>query len=177
MCMMSRSLLLNRLYDVLVTLFNQISSKFHIWNAAIKSLLKFEYRFCLMNDNQDGRQNDRRLSVCTCVQCRGTLTQSFLSQFLSNLIYTLPPSNSLSSSNAGFVRQRITKMAEKMAAASRAICSALCRSDSPTVLDFLITSLFFSGYLEKGYLFVCFSSQSTISHIRTISYLPGLNQY
>ena len=28
-------------------------------------LFKFKYKFSPMNDNQDGRQNGRRLSVCT----------------------------------------------------------------------------------------------------------------
>ena len=53
---------------VVVTLshFNGISSKFHIWIASIKLSFKFEYRFFLMNDKQDGRQNGCRLSVCTC---------------------------------------------------------------------------------------------------------------
>ena len=45
-----------------------ISSKFHIWIASIKPWFKFEYKFCLTNDNQDGRQNGRqngrRQSVC-----------------------------------------------------------------------------------------------------------------
>ena len=46
-----------------------------------------------------------------------TLTWSFLIEFLPNFIYGLLPSNSRSSSNTGFVRQAITKMADKMAAA------------------------------------------------------------
>ena len=45
-----------------------------------------------------------------------TLTQSFLILFLPNFIYGLLPSTSRSSSNTGFVRHRITKMADKMAA-------------------------------------------------------------
>ena len=43
----------------------RISSKFHVWIASIKLFFKFEYRFILTNDNQDGRQKGRRLSVCT----------------------------------------------------------------------------------------------------------------
>ena len=42
-----------------------------------------------------------------------TLTQSFLIRFLLNLVYGLVPSTSHSSSNAGFVRHPITKMASK----------------------------------------------------------------
>ena len=36
-----------------LVIFNQISSKFHIWIASIKLSFKFEYRFCPTNDNQD----------------------------------------------------------------------------------------------------------------------------
>ena len=52
-----------------LVIFNLISSKFHIWFASIKPWFKFEYEFCLTNDNQDGRQNSCRLSVwivCCC---------------------------------------------------------------------------------------------------------------
>ena len=48
--------------------FYQISSKFYEWIASIKLLLKFEYKFSRTNDNQDGRQNGRRLSICFCGQ-------------------------------------------------------------------------------------------------------------
>ena len=43
--------------------FNLISSRFHIWIASIQLSFKFEYGFCPTNDNQDGPQNGRRLSV------------------------------------------------------------------------------------------------------------------
>ena len=46
-------------------IFHPISSKFHI-RATIKLSPKFEYGFCLWNNNQDGHQNIRHLSVCTC---------------------------------------------------------------------------------------------------------------
>ena len=36
--------------------------------ASIKLLFKFEYKFSLTNDNQDGQQNGRRLSICFCGQ-------------------------------------------------------------------------------------------------------------
>ena len=45
-------------------IFNQISSKFHIWFASIKPWFKFEYELCRTNYNQDGWQNGLRLSVC-----------------------------------------------------------------------------------------------------------------
>ena len=45
----------------------RISSKFHTWIAFIKLWFRFEYGFCLINDNQDGRQNGRRLSVSAVV--------------------------------------------------------------------------------------------------------------
>ena len=46
-------------------IFNRISSNFHIGIASIKILFKFEYWFCLLNENQDGQQNSLHLSVCT----------------------------------------------------------------------------------------------------------------
>ena len=46
---------------------DRISSKFHFWMASIKISFKFEYGFNPMNDNQDGQQNGRRLSVFTVV--------------------------------------------------------------------------------------------------------------
>ena len=49
---------------VTLVIFNRISLKFHIRIASIKLLLSFEYGFCPTNDNQDGRQNGRHLSVC-----------------------------------------------------------------------------------------------------------------
>ena len=49
-----------------LAIFNQISSKFHICNASINLWFKFESEICPTNDNQDGRQNGRRLPVCTC---------------------------------------------------------------------------------------------------------------
>ena len=93
-------------------IFNQIFSKFHIWIAFINLLFKFEYRFCPTSDNQDGRQNDRHLSISTVVV---TLTKSFSIRFLPNFIYELLSSIFHSSSNTGFVRHQITKMADKMA--------------------------------------------------------------
>ena len=97
-------------------IFNQISSKFHRWVAFINLSYKFEYGFCLTFDNQDGRQNDRHLSISAVVV---TLTQSFFIGFLPNIIYELLLSTFRSSSNMGFVRHPITKMADKMAATYR----------------------------------------------------------
>ena len=94
-------------------IFNQISSKFHLMIASINLSFKFEYRFCPTSDSQDGRQNGRHISISAVLV---TLTQSFLIRFLPNLIYGLLPSTSRSSSNTGFVRHLITKMADKMAA-------------------------------------------------------------
>ena len=104
--------------SVVVTLtqsfFNRISSKFHRWIASINFSFKFEYGFCSTSDNQDGQQNDRRLSISAAAV---TLAQSFLIRFLPNFIYGLLPSTFLSSLNMGFVRYPITKMADKIAAA------------------------------------------------------------
>ena len=47
-----------------LVIFNWISFKFHIWFTSIKPWFKFEYEVCQTNDNQDSRQNGRRLSVC-----------------------------------------------------------------------------------------------------------------
>ena len=93
-------------------IFNQISSKLHIWIAFINFSFKFEYGFCLTFDNQDDRQNGCHLSISAVVV---TLTQSILIGFLPNLIYELLPSTFRSSWNMGFVGHPITKMADKMA--------------------------------------------------------------
>ena len=45
--------------------FYQSFSKFHIWIASIKLLLKFEYELCPTKVNQDGQRNGRHLLVCT----------------------------------------------------------------------------------------------------------------
>ena len=99
-----------------LVIFIRISSKFHIWFASIKLCFKFEYDFCPTNNNQDGRQNGRRLLVCI-----RPLLWSLLVVFnrISSKfhIYGLLPSNSVSSLNMIFVRRIITKMADKMAAA------------------------------------------------------------
>ena len=95
-------------------IFNLISSKFYILIPSINLSFKFEYGFCPTSDNQDGRQNGRHLSISAVVV---TLTQSFLIRLLPNFIYELLPSTFHSSSNMGFVRHTITKMADKSAAA------------------------------------------------------------
>ena len=94
-------------------IFNRISSKFHIYIASINLSFKFKYGFCPTSDNQDGRQSGCHFSKSAVVV---TLTQSFLIGFLPNFIYELLPSTSRSSSNTGFVRHPITKMADKVAA-------------------------------------------------------------
>ena len=67
-----------------------------------------QYGFCPTSDNQDGPH----ISISAVVV---TLTQSFLIGFLPNFIYGLLPSTSHSSSNTGFVRRPLNKMADKMA--------------------------------------------------------------
>ena len=47
--------------DTLTVIYSPISSKYYI-----KLTPKFEYGFYLSNDDEDGRQNVGRLSVCTC---------------------------------------------------------------------------------------------------------------
>ena len=51
-----------------LVIFYQISSKFHVSIVSIKLVLKFEYKFSPTNDNKDGLQNGRRLSICFCGQ-------------------------------------------------------------------------------------------------------------
>ena len=97
-----------------------ISSKFHMWIAFINLSFYFEYGFCPAFKNQDGRQNGRHLSISAVVV---TLTQSFLIGFLLNFVNELLPSTFRSSSNMGFVRHPITKMADKMAAAYQCLLS------------------------------------------------------
>ena len=80
-------------------IFNQISSKFHIWIASINFLFKFEYGFCSTSDNQDGQQNGCHLSISAVVV---TLAQSFLIGFLPNFIYWLLPSTFLFKFEYGF---------------------------------------------------------------------------
>ena len=53
--------------------FNRVSSKLLIWIASVKLSFKFEYGFSPTKDNQDGRQNGRRISVSSVVV---TLTYS-----------------------------------------------------------------------------------------------------
>ena len=60
---------------------NPISSKFHIWIASIKLSFKFEYWFCLMNDNEDGLQNGSRL----CVRCLGHSYSVIFNQISSKI--------------------------------------------------------------------------------------------
>ena len=72
--------------------FNRISSKFHIWFASVKPWSKFDYEFCQTIFNQDGWQKGRGLSVCVCLLLWSLLVQT---------------------SNMGFVRWKITKMATK----------------------------------------------------------------
>ena len=82
--------------------------------ASIKFSFKFEYGFCSTYDNQDGKQNGRRLLVSAVVV--NLLLIVIFNWILRNFIYGWRPSISPSSSNTHFVRQAIIKMANKMAA-------------------------------------------------------------
>ena len=64
-------------------IFNRISSKFHIWIAPIKLsfMIEYEYEFCPTKDNQDGRQNGRRLSVYTYGQSTLVIYYPIASKF------------------------------------------------------------------------------------------------
>ena len=61
--------------------FYRISSKFHIKIASIKPWFMFEYEFCPSNDNQDGQQNVRRLSLCIHPLLWSLLLIGFLPNF------------------------------------------------------------------------------------------------
>ena len=108
----------------------------NIWIASINFLFKFQYRFCPTSDNQDGRQNGRHLSISAVVV---TLAQSFLIRFLPNFIYGLLPSTFFSSSNIGFVRHPINKMADRMAGWPPPI-NIRCRGHSSSVIFNQISS-------------------------------------
>ena len=77
-----------------LVIFYWISFKFHIWIAFIEFSFKFEYGFCLTNDNNN----------------------LIIFNRISSKVSSLFPSNSCSSSNTSLVRRTITKMANKMAA-------------------------------------------------------------
>ena len=68
----------------------------------------------------------RSSNACPSVRCCRlsdvVVTLTFLNGFLPNFIYGLLPSNSPSSSNMGFVRRTITKIADKMAATYQFAC-------------------------------------------------------
>ena len=59
-----------------LVILNRIWFKFHIWIAFITVWFKSEHGFYPTNDDQDGRQNGRHLSVYTCG--RSTLDIYFL---------------------------------------------------------------------------------------------------
>ena len=46
-----------------LVIYHPIPSKFHIMTTFIKLLFMSEYGFCLINDNQDGRQTDIPFSL------------------------------------------------------------------------------------------------------------------
>ena len=87
-----------------LVIFYRISSKFHVSIAAIKLLFKFEYKFSLTNDNQDGGQNGPHLSICFCGQSTFIIYYQITSKFHIWITFI-----KLSVS-------QITKMAAKMAA-------------------------------------------------------------
>ena len=75
-------------------------------------------RLCIYCCTRAFRAVEQMTSHCFRLVCLSvvTLTQSLLIGFLPNFMYELLPSIFHSSSNMGFVRHPITKMADKMAA-------------------------------------------------------------
>ena len=100
----------------------------------------------LTNDNEDGWQNGRCLSVCIY---RGHSNLVILIGFLPNFIYGLLPSNPDSSLDMSFVRQTITKMANKMAASYQFV-SARCCGHSNLVILFQVLLFFIYGLLVSN---------------------------
>ena len=80
---------------------SEFFSKFHIWIASIKLLLKFEYELCSTKVNQGGRRNDRHLLVCTYRHSTLVIYYPIAAKFY---IYILHLSNSRPSLNMGFVQ-------------------------------------------------------------------------
>ena len=79
-------------------------------------------------------------SVRLLVRCCGHSNLVIFNQILPTFIYGLPPSNSGSSSNVGFFRQTITKMADKIA--TYQFASVRCCGHSNLVIFILISSNF-----------------------------------
>ena len=88
----------------LTVIFYRITSKFHETIASIKLLFKKEYKFSPTNDNQNGWQNGRRLSICFCGQSNIIIYYPITSKFHIRITF-IKLSVCL-----------ITKMAAKMAA-------------------------------------------------------------
>ena len=140
-----------------LVIFNQISSKFHIWIASINLSFRFEYRFCLTSNNQDGRQNGRHISLSAVVV---TLTQSFLIRFLPNFIYELLPSTFRSSLKTGFVRHPIIKMADKMVTAYQ------CLLSWSLLLCLFLSDFFQISFMDCFHQFLVQVQIRVLSHIR-----------
>ena len=58
-----------------------------MWIASIKLLFKFEYKLSPTNDNQDGRQNGRRLSICFCGQSTLIIFYPITSKFHISIFF------------------------------------------------------------------------------------------
>ena len=114
-----------------LVIFNQISSKFQIWFAFIQLWCNFEYGLFQTNDNQDGCQNGRRLSVCIY---HGQSNLVILIGFLPNFIYGFLTSNPVKSLNMSFVRQTITNKADKMVAAHQFVSARCCGHSNLVIL-------------------------------------------
>ena len=132
-----------------LVIFNQISSKFHIWVASIKLSFKFKYGFCPMNNNQDGLQNGCRLSVCSCGHSTLVIYYPIASKFhiWITLIKLLP-----NFENGLFP---ITKMSPKMATACHfALVDTLTKSFITQFLPNFIYELSpnYCSFLNMGFV-------------------------
>ena len=100
-----------------LVIFNLISYKFHIWIASIKLWFKFKYFF---SRRSIIKMADKMTATYqfTSIRCCGHSNLAiFFIGFLTNFTYGLLPSNPGSSSNMGFFRRIIIKMADKMTTA------------------------------------------------------------
>ena len=90
-------------------IFYRISFKFHIWIAFIKLSFKFEYRFCLTNDNQDNSP--------ISVRCRGHCNLVIFYRISSKFHVWIASIKLLFKFEYKFSPMNDIKMADKMAAA------------------------------------------------------------
>ena len=119
----------------ILVIFYRITSKFHVWIASIKLLFKFEYKYSLTNDNQDGRQNGHRLSIC------------FYGQSILIIYYTITSKFHIWITFIKLSFCLITKTAANMATTYQSFITQFL----PNFIDGLLLSIYCS-YLNMGFV-------------------------